>query len=140
MAARPGVSESSKKSPSAEKISGKLEKLRQLAGSRPGRRKIPGAPEIDSKIGILSLQKNTVSVFIFQICFQRHQNFFANFIFLIRMTTSNLNGRGFEPGPVLASIHSGQGLARTGCHSLENHGNSIKINRFGDGRRIFGGF
>ena len=58
MAARPGVSESSKKSPEAKKISGELEKLRRLAGFRLGRRKITGVPEIGPKTEFLSLQNN----------------------------------------------------------------------------------
>ena len=140
MTARPEVSEDSKKSPRARKSLRVLAKLRRLAGFRPGRRKITGVPEIGPKTEFLSLQNNTVSERKFDQRSRSSKNHFANFIFLIRMTTSNLNGRGFEPGPVLASIHSGQGLARTGCHSLENHGNSIKINRFGDGRRIFDDF
>ena len=126
MAARPEVSESSKKSPEAKKISGKLEKLGRRAGSRPGRRKIPGAPEIGSKIGILSLQKNTVSGFIFQICFQRHQNFFANFIFLIRMTTLNLNGRGFEPAPGPCKYFFGPGA---GADRVSFPGKSWEFNK-----------
>ena len=102
-------------SPGAQKTLRELEKLRQPAGSRPGRRKITGAPQIGPKTEKMSLQNETGSE-------QQHvgrsrcvKNFFANFIFLIRMTTLNLNDRACQSGTVLASFHSGQRLVLAGA-------------------------
>ena len=93
MTARPEVSEDSKKSPRARKSLRVLAKLRRLAGFRPGRRKITGVPEIGPKTEFLSLQNNTVSERKFDQRSRSSKNHFANFIFLIRMTTLNLNAR-----------------------------------------------
>ena len=100
MTARPEVSEDSKKSPRARKSLRVLAKLRRLAGFRLGRRKITGVPEIGPKTEFLSLQNNTVSERKFDQRSRSSKNHFANFIFLIRMTTLNLNARAFQPGPV----------------------------------------